>query len=211
MGTLDTEILVIGSGAGGAPLRPPRRGRQVTVVEEGPGWSRAHEPFSLEEMVAKYRHHGASLALGNPNIAYAEGRCVGGSTEVNSGLYHRLPDRSPPLGGATPSTSSARGARPPCRPRRAGPRRLDPAGRAAAVVGDARAGRPSWLAPRRVRPGVPLRRRGPRHQADDVAHVLPAWAQGRDHRRLRCNGWCARATGPSAAGRRPTRWRPEGS
>jgi choline dehydrogenase-like flavoprotein len=25
-------------------------------------------------------------------IAYAEGRCVGGSTEINSGLYHRLPE-----------------------------------------------------------------------------------------------------------------------
>ena len=30
-------------------------------------------------------------ALGSPAIAYAEGRCVGGSTEINSGLYHRLP------------------------------------------------------------------------------------------------------------------------
>ena len=95
MGTLDTEILVIGSGAGGAitAARLADAGRQVTVVEEGP-WvdADALEPFSLEEMVTKYRHHGASLALGNPNIAYAEGRCVGGSTEVNSGLYHRLPD-----------------------------------------------------------------------------------------------------------------------
>jgi choline dehydrogenase-like flavoprotein len=94
MATLDTEILVIGSGAGGAvtAARLAEAGRQVTVVEEGP-WidADALEPFSLPEMVAKYRHHGASLALGNPNIAYAEGRCVGGSTEVNSGLYHRLP------------------------------------------------------------------------------------------------------------------------
>jgi choline dehydrogenase-like flavoprotein len=95
MGTLDTEVLVVGSGAGGGitAARLAEAGRQVTVIEEGP-WvdADAHEPFSLEEMVTKYRHHGASLALGNPNIAYAEGRCVGGSTEVNSGLYHRLPD-----------------------------------------------------------------------------------------------------------------------
>ena len=63
------------------------------MVEEGP-WvdADAVEPFSLEEMVAKYRHHGLAAALGNPAIAYAEGRCVGGSTEINSGLYHRLPD-----------------------------------------------------------------------------------------------------------------------
>jgi choline dehydrogenase-like flavoprotein len=95
MATLDTEVLVVGSGAGGAitAVRLAEAGRRVTVVEEGP-WvdAGAVEPFSLQEMVAKYRHHGLSAALGNPAIAYAEGRCVGGSTEINSGLYHRLPD-----------------------------------------------------------------------------------------------------------------------
>ncbi len=67
-------------------------GRSVTILEEGP-WvdPDALEPFSLEEMVAKYRHGGSCAALGRPAIAYAEGRCVGGSTEINSGLYHRLP------------------------------------------------------------------------------------------------------------------------
>ncbi len=64
----------------------------MTVVEEG-SWidPDAMEPFSLEEMVAKYRHRGLAAALGQPGIAYAEGCCVGGSTEINSGLYHRLP------------------------------------------------------------------------------------------------------------------------
>lgn len=95
MGELATDVLVIGSGAGGAVTAAAlaAAGRTVTVVEEGP-WvdADAVEPFSLEEMVAKYRHHGLAAALGNPAIAYAEGRCVGGSTEINSGLYHRLPD-----------------------------------------------------------------------------------------------------------------------
>lgn len=94
MTTLETDVLVIGSGAGGAvtAARLARAGRVVTVVEEGP-WidPDAMEPFSLEEMAAKYRHGGLSAALGAPSIAYAEGRCVGGSTEINSGLYHRLP------------------------------------------------------------------------------------------------------------------------
>jgi choline dehydrogenase-like flavoprotein len=91
---VETEILVIGSGAGGAVTAATlaRAGRTVTIVEEGP-WvdPDATEPFSLEEMVAKYRHGGTCAALGRPAIAYAEGRCVGGSTEINSGLYHRLP------------------------------------------------------------------------------------------------------------------------
>ncbi len=95
MADLSTDVLVIGSGAGGAftAAALATAGRTVTVVEEGP-WidPDEHEPFSLAEMVAKYRHHGAGAALGNPMIAYAEGRCVGGSTEINSGLYHRLPE-----------------------------------------------------------------------------------------------------------------------
>jgi len=92
---IETEVLIIGSGAGGATTAAvlAEAGRRVTVVEEGP-WidPDAVEPFSIEEMVRKYRHHGSSAALGSPPIAYAEGRCVGGSTEVNSGLWNRLPD-----------------------------------------------------------------------------------------------------------------------
>src|SRR5260370_40220437 len=92
--TLDTDVLVIGRGAGGAAPAATlaAAGRDVTVVEEGP-WidPDALQPFSLEEMAAKYRHRGLAAALGNPAIAFAEGRCVGGSTEINSGLYHRLP------------------------------------------------------------------------------------------------------------------------
>ena len=94
MTRIDTEVLVIGSGAGGAvtAAKLAAAGLEVTVVEEGP-WidADALEPFSAEEMAAKYRHRGLSAALGSPAIAYAEGRCVGGSTEINSALYHRLP------------------------------------------------------------------------------------------------------------------------
>jgi choline dehydrogenase-like flavoprotein len=94
MALLDTEVLVVGSGAGGAVTAATlaRAGRTVTIIEEGP-WvdPDSTEPFSLEEMRAKYRHGGSCAALGRPAIAYAEGRCVGGSTEINSGLYHRLP------------------------------------------------------------------------------------------------------------------------
>jgi choline dehydrogenase-like flavoprotein len=94
MTTLETEILVIGSGAGGATTAAvlSEAGRTVLVVEEG-SWVDPDEvvPFSLEEMERKYRHHGSSAALGSPPVAYAEGCCVGGSTEINSGLWHRLP------------------------------------------------------------------------------------------------------------------------
>jgi len=95
MTTLHTEIAVVGSGAGGATtaVMLAEAGRDVLVLEEGPAVEAgSFEPFSLEELARCYRHQGSSAALGSPPVAYAEGRCVGGSTEVNSGLWHRLPD-----------------------------------------------------------------------------------------------------------------------
>lgn len=94
MTRLDTEMLVVGSGAGGATTATvlAEGGRTVTVAEEGPALEPdTVEPFSLEELARSYRHRGSSAALGSPPVAYAEGRCVGGSTEVNSGLWNRLP------------------------------------------------------------------------------------------------------------------------
>jgi len=96
--TRAAEVLVIGSGAGGATTAAvlAEGGRSVTVLEEGPALEPGSvEPFSLDELARAYRHRGSSAALGAPPIAYAEGRCVGGSTEVNSGLWNRLPE---PLG-----------------------------------------------------------------------------------------------------------------
>ena len=88
----DCEVLVVGSGAGGAPTAAvlAEAGLDVLVVEEG-GWVEQGSvvPFSLEQMDRQYRSGGVTVALGRPSIAYTEGRCAGGGTEVNSGLYRR--------------------------------------------------------------------------------------------------------------------------
>lgn len=85
------EHLVIGSGAGGALTAAllAEAGRDVLVVEEGPQIAPgAYEPFSLGQMAHQYRDGGVTAALGRPPVAYVEGCCVGGGTEVNAGLYH---------------------------------------------------------------------------------------------------------------------------
>jgi choline dehydrogenase-like flavoprotein len=90
------EHLVIGSGAGGALTAAllAEAGRDVLVLEEGPWIDPADvESFSLDQMARQYRHGGVSAALGRPPVAYVEGRCAGGSTEVNAGLYH-APDEA---------------------------------------------------------------------------------------------------------------------
>ena len=88
----DAEVLVIGSGAGGAVTAAllAEAGIDVLVVEEG-SWVEQGSvvPFSLEQMDRQYRSGGVTVALGRPSIAYTEGRCAGGGTEVNSGLYRR--------------------------------------------------------------------------------------------------------------------------
>jgi choline dehydrogenase-like flavoprotein len=90
-GVIATQHLVVGSGAGGAltAARLAEAGHEVLLVEEGPAVeAESVEPFSLEQMGRQYRHKGVSAALGRPMIAYAEGCCLGGGTEINSGLYH---------------------------------------------------------------------------------------------------------------------------
>ncbi|MCD4534818.1 GMC family oxidoreductase [Nocardioides sp. cx-169] len=86
------DVAIVGSGPGGAVTAREcaRRGLSVVVLEEGdhvePG---EVAPYSLEQMRRQYRHGGLTVALGRPPVAYTEASCVGGGSEVNSGLYHR--------------------------------------------------------------------------------------------------------------------------
>jgi len=88
----DCQVLVIGSGAGGATTAAllAEAGIDVLIVEEG-AWVEQDSvvPFSLDQMDRQYRSGGVTVALGRPSIAYTEGRCAGGGTEINSGLYRR--------------------------------------------------------------------------------------------------------------------------
>ncbi len=92
--TLRTEILVVGSGAGGAATAATlaTRGYEVMLLEEGPSIDTSRIASHSPEAIARlYRNGGLTPILGNQTIAYVEGRCIGGSTEVNSAFWHRLP------------------------------------------------------------------------------------------------------------------------
>lgn len=91
----ENEIVVIGSGPGGSLTAAllAEAGHQVLIMEEGGmDASYAIPPFSREEMTNKYRNGGITMAFGQPRIQYVEGRCAGGGSEINSGLYYRLPE-----------------------------------------------------------------------------------------------------------------------
>jgi choline dehydrogenase-like flavoprotein len=93
---LRAEIVVIGSGPGGSVTAATlaAAGRNVLLLEEGADLPQDSCPsFSFREMQQKYRSGGITAAFGKPSVAYAEGSCVGGGSEVNSGIYHRVPAR----------------------------------------------------------------------------------------------------------------------
>ena len=88
------RVIVIGSGAGGAvtALELARAGLEVEVLEEGPrvGIAEYGQP-PTRAMRRLYRRRGMMPILGKVPIGYVEGCCVGGSTEINSGFWHRVP------------------------------------------------------------------------------------------------------------------------
>ncbi len=94
--TLDCDVCVIGSGAGGGCVASElaEAGMKVVVLEEGPYIK--SEEFNTDTMssVKKlYRDGGNSVAIGNSRIVISEGRCVGGSTVINSGMCYRTPSK----------------------------------------------------------------------------------------------------------------------
>jgi choline dehydrogenase-like flavoprotein len=91
----DSEILVIGSGPGGAitACLLAEAGRDVTLIESGPFLTLEECPqFTRDEMERKYRNGGITAALGRTKVAYVEANCVGGGSEINAALYHRTPE-----------------------------------------------------------------------------------------------------------------------
>ncbi|MBA3391815.1 MAG: GMC family oxidoreductase [Deltaproteobacteria bacterium] len=91
---LDADVVVIGSGAGGATIAAElaEAGFEVVVVEEGSYFQTRDFSADTSAMVRQlYRDGGATMALGNPPILYQEGIAVGGSTVINGGMSWRTP------------------------------------------------------------------------------------------------------------------------
>jgi choline dehydrogenase-like flavoprotein len=91
---MKTAVLVVGSGAGGTvtALTLAEAGRDVVVVEEGRRFTPGdYGSRPTEAMARLFRARGMNPIMGSVPVAYAEGCCVGGSTEINSGFWSRPP------------------------------------------------------------------------------------------------------------------------
>lgn len=88
------KVIIIGSGPGGSVAGHifAKKGLDVLMIEKGDFSSLSEvKSFSCDEINTKYKNAGMTVAYGKSLINYAEGFCVGGGSEVNSGLYHRIP------------------------------------------------------------------------------------------------------------------------
>src|SRR5262249_30237398 len=94
---IECEVVVIGTGAGGAAAayELAKRNRAVLLLEEGDYHRRSSfngRPGRAYEKL--YRDQAMTFALGNVGIPIWAGRAVGGSTVINSGTCYRAPERT---------------------------------------------------------------------------------------------------------------------
>ncbi|MBI4366546.1 MAG: GMC family oxidoreductase [Deltaproteobacteria bacterium] len=89
------EILIIGSGAGGAVAAETlaRRGHEVVILEEGDVPQPGDFGDTMRFIRRYYRHGGVTATYGWPTILVPVGRVVGGTTVVNSGTCLRAQGR----------------------------------------------------------------------------------------------------------------------
>jgi choline dehydrogenase-like flavoprotein len=93
---LEAEVVVIGTGAGGAVVASElaEKNNAVVMIEEGDLFRRSAftgRPLEMQRML--YRSRGFSASLGNVTILLPIGSAVGGTTLINSGTCFRTPRR----------------------------------------------------------------------------------------------------------------------
>lgn len=94
--SVTADVCVIGSGAGGAAAarEMAEKGLQVVVLEEGSRFTTANfnqDPGDMMGMM--YRDAGTTLALGLPPMPITLGKCLGGTTTINSATCFRTPKK----------------------------------------------------------------------------------------------------------------------
>src|SRR5262249_13151104 len=93
---IDCDVVIVGTGAGGAVVAKElaERGLAVVLLGEGEYHRRgACNGHALDMQRKLYRDMGTTVAVGNAVIPIPLGRAVGGTTAINSGTCYRPPER----------------------------------------------------------------------------------------------------------------------
>ena len=90
---ITAEVVVIGSGAGGAVAAAilAEAGREVLVLEEGRAWPAAERSGIEKELVPRLYAEAGARATNDQSVQILQGRALGGSTFVNWMLMLRTP------------------------------------------------------------------------------------------------------------------------
>ncbi len=94
---LECDVVVVGTGAGGAPIaaKLAEAGHAVLLLEEGEHYTRADFTGRPVDMLRKlYRKGGLTASVGNHVIPIPIGKGVGGTTLINSGTCFRVPRKT---------------------------------------------------------------------------------------------------------------------
>ncbi len=89
------DVIVVGSGPAGATVARAlaKAGRDVLILEEGAPAARAYGTDSIAEALGeRFRGMAMFTSTGPERIPVLQGRCVGGSSTVNSAIAWRAPE-----------------------------------------------------------------------------------------------------------------------
>ncbi len=95
--SLECDVVIVGTGAGGAPLaaKLAEAGHAVLLLEEGEHFTRGDFTGRPVDMLKKlYRNSSLTVAVGNHVIPIPIGKGVGGTTLINSGTCFRVPEKT---------------------------------------------------------------------------------------------------------------------
>ena len=89
------QNIIIGSGPSGAITLNHLQNytSDILVIEKGNNYEEAKLKHPADEFYKKWQNGGLSAAIGNSLIKYAAASCLGGGSEINSGLYHEPDER----------------------------------------------------------------------------------------------------------------------
>ena len=91
----EVDYVIIGTGAGGATAARvlSEAGRSLVLLEEGPRLTPAERPRAvLDAMRLSFRDMGTMATHSRTPFPVLQGKLVGGSTAINSGIIWRIPD-----------------------------------------------------------------------------------------------------------------------
>lgn len=87
------DYIVIGSGPGGSisSFELRKNNKDVLMIEEGKWIDNFKNKHPGNEFYYKWRNSGISTTVFPNLVSFASAKCLGGGSEINSGLYHTIP------------------------------------------------------------------------------------------------------------------------